>query len=159
MWMKSKKRSWRKLIAPDTLCTKMYRDLREIYWWSSLKWCIAEFVVKCLNCQQVKVEHQRPGGMAKNIDLLDWKWEMINMDFITGLPQSCRQHGPPNSLSAESYVYLEEFDNGDDEDYDYAITTFLKRGNDDYNYALATSISLEGDVDDGDYDYDYDTAA
>jgi len=44
--------------------TKMYRDLKEVYWWSSMKKGIAEFVAKCLNCQQIKVEHQRPGGMA-----------------------------------------------------------------------------------------------
>ncbi|KAH0678966.1 hypothetical protein KY284_020051 [Solanum tuberosum] len=65
--------------------TKMYRDLREVYWWSSMKKGIAEFVAKCMNCQQVKVEHQRPGGLAQNIELSEWKWEMINMDFITGL--------------------------------------------------------------------------
>ncbi|KAH0661397.1 hypothetical protein KY284_026328 [Solanum tuberosum] len=63
--------------------TKMYRDLREVYWWSSMKKGIAEFVAKCLKCQQFKVEHQRPGGMAQNIELSKWKWNMINMDFIT----------------------------------------------------------------------------
>ncbi|KAH0709413.1 hypothetical protein KY284_010840 [Solanum tuberosum] len=63
--------------------TKMHRDLREAYWWSSLKTSIVEYVVKCPNCQQVKVEHQRPGGMAKNINLSEWKREMINMDFMT----------------------------------------------------------------------------
>ncbi|KAH0689476.1 hypothetical protein KY289_016834 [Solanum tuberosum] len=62
--------------------TKMYRDLREFYWWNGMKKGIAEFVVKCPNCQQVKVEHQRPGGLAQNIELPEWKWEMINMDFI-----------------------------------------------------------------------------
>ncbi|XP_069146065.1 uncharacterized protein [Solanum lycopersicum] len=41
---------------------------------------------------QVKVEHQRPGGLAQNTDILEWKWEMINMNFITGLPRSRRQH-------------------------------------------------------------------
>ncbi|WMV33108.1 hypothetical protein MTR67_026493 [Solanum verrucosum] len=29
--------------------TKMYRDLREVYWWSIMKRCIAKFVVKCSN--------------------------------------------------------------------------------------------------------------
>ncbi|WMV14120.1 hypothetical protein MTR67_007505 [Solanum verrucosum] len=72
--------------------TKMYRDLREVYWWSSMKKGIAEFVAKCPNCQQVKVEHQRPGGLAQNIELPEWKWEMINMYFITSLPRSRRQH-------------------------------------------------------------------
>ncbi|WMV41915.1 hypothetical protein MTR67_035300 [Solanum verrucosum] len=70
----------------------MYRDLREVYWWSSMKKGFVEFVVKCPKCQQVKVEHQRPGGMAQNIEIPEWKWEMINIDFITGLPRSRRQH-------------------------------------------------------------------
>ena len=72
--------------------TKMYRDLREVYWWNGMKKGIAEFVAKCPNCQQVKVEHQRPNGLAQNIELPEWKWEMINMDFITSLPRSRRQH-------------------------------------------------------------------
>jgi len=72
--------------------TKMYRDLRDVYWWSSMKKGIGKFVAKCSNCQQVKVEHQRPDGMAQNIEIPKWGWEMINMDFITGLPQSCKQY-------------------------------------------------------------------
>ena len=63
---------------------KMYRDMREVYWWRSIKKCIAEFVAKCLDFQQVKVEHKRPGGMVQNTEISEWKWEMINMDFITG---------------------------------------------------------------------------
>ena len=50
-----------------------------------MKKSITKFVVKCLNCQQVKVEHQSPDGMTQNIGLLEWKWEMMNMEFITGL--------------------------------------------------------------------------
>ena len=53
---------------------------------------IVEFVANCPNCKEVKVEHQRPVGLDQNIELLEWKWEMINMDIITGLPRSCRQH-------------------------------------------------------------------
>ena len=37
--------------------TKMYRDLTEVYCWEGMEKDIAEFVAKCLNCQQVKVEH------------------------------------------------------------------------------------------------------
>ncbi|WMV46614.1 hypothetical protein MTR67_039999 [Solanum verrucosum] len=55
-----------------------------------MKKCIVEFVAKCPNCQQVKVEHQRPGGMAQDIELPKWKWKIINMDFVTGLPRSRR---------------------------------------------------------------------
>ena len=52
----------------------------------------SRFVAKCPNCQQVKVEHQKPGGMTQEIDIATWKWEVINMDFITGLPRTRRQH-------------------------------------------------------------------
>nr|XP_016497756.1 PREDICTED: uncharacterized protein LOC107816543 [Nicotiana tabacum] len=45
-------------------------------------------VAQCPNCQQVKVEHQRPGGLTQCIELPLWKWDMINMDFITGLPRT-----------------------------------------------------------------------
>ena len=30
--------------------TKMYHDLREVYWWEGLKKDIIEFVAKCPNC-------------------------------------------------------------------------------------------------------------
>ena len=53
---------------------------------------INRFVTKCPNCQQVKVEYQKPEGLAQNIEILEWKWEMINMDIITGLQSSRRQH-------------------------------------------------------------------
>ncbi|XP_075091879.1 uncharacterized protein LOC142172027 [Nicotiana tabacum] len=53
--------------------TKMYRDLRQIYWWYGIKKDIAELVAQCPNCQQVKAEHQRPGGLTQCIELPLWK--------------------------------------------------------------------------------------
>ena len=61
--------------------TKMYRDLREVFWWNGMKREITNFVSKCPIWQQVKVEHQKPGGMTQEIDISTWKWDMINMDF------------------------------------------------------------------------------
>ncbi|KAG8489207.1 hypothetical protein CXB51_017306 [Gossypium anomalum] len=40
------------LYAMHPSSTKMYRDLREVYWWPSLKREVTEFVSKCLTCQQ-----------------------------------------------------------------------------------------------------------
>ena len=37
--------------------TKMYRTLKEHYWWNGIKKDIASFVSRCLTCQQVKTEH------------------------------------------------------------------------------------------------------
>ena len=48
---------------------------------------VATYVSKCHTCQQVKAEHQRPGGLSQDIEIPIWKWEDINMDFVTGLPK------------------------------------------------------------------------
>ena len=71
--------------------TKMYHDLKEVYWWGDMKKNIAEFVAQCPNCQQDKVEHQNPEGYMQCMQLPIWKWDMINMDFITGLPRTFRK--------------------------------------------------------------------
>ncbi|XP_075088093.1 uncharacterized protein LOC142170161 [Nicotiana tabacum] len=41
--------------------TKMYHDLRQLYWWNSMKKDIATFVAQCPNCQQVKAERHLEG--------------------------------------------------------------------------------------------------
>ena len=68
--------------------TKTYHDLKEMYWQGDMKKNIAEFVAQCPNCQQVKVEHQKPEGYMQRIKLPIWKWDIINMDFVTGYSRS-----------------------------------------------------------------------
>ena len=68
--------------------TKMYRDIRRYFWWSGMRRDIAEFVSRCLTCQQVKIEHQRPSGLLQPLPIAEWKWEHITMDFVSGLPRS-----------------------------------------------------------------------
>ncbi|XP_070004687.1 uncharacterized protein [Nicotiana sylvestris] len=50
---------------------KMYQDLRQHYWCRRMKKDIVEFVPRCFNCQQVKYEHQRLGGLLQQIDILE----------------------------------------------------------------------------------------
>ena len=49
--------------------TKMYHTLREHYWWRGMKKDITEFVSRCLICQQVKAEHQRPTGLLQSLPI------------------------------------------------------------------------------------------
>ncbi|KAL5552989.1 hypothetical protein UlMin_040390 [Ulmus minor] len=53
--------------------TKMYQDLKERFWWSGMKKEVAEYVAKCLTCQKVKAEHQRPGGELQPLEIPEWK--------------------------------------------------------------------------------------
>ncbi|XP_070057140.1 uncharacterized protein [Nicotiana tomentosiformis] len=57
--------------------TKMYHDIRKVYWWDGMKRNIAEFVAQCPNCRHVKIEHQKPGGLLQAIEIPTWKWEAI----------------------------------------------------------------------------------
>jgi hypothetical protein len=51
---------------------------------------VAQFVSRCLTCQQVKAEHQRTAGLLQPLPIPEWKWEKIAMDFVSGLPRSSR---------------------------------------------------------------------
>ena len=53
---------------------------------------VEDFVRRCLTCQQVKAEHQRPTGLLQPLDITEWNWEHITMDFMPHLPQTSRKH-------------------------------------------------------------------
>ncbi|GJT77392.1 putative reverse transcriptase domain-containing protein [Tanacetum coccineum] len=67
---------------------KMYQDLKKLYWWPNMKAEIATYVSKCLTCAKVKAEHQKPSGLLQQLEIPEWKWEKITMDFIMGLPRT-----------------------------------------------------------------------
>ncbi|KAL0293289.1 UNVERIFIED_CONTAM: Transposon Ty3-I Gag-Pol polyprotein [Sesamum calycinum] len=58
----------------------------------TMKKDVAEFVAKCMTCQQVKAEHQAPAGKLRPLSISEWKWEKITMDFVVGLPRTLRKH-------------------------------------------------------------------
>ncbi|KAL4032922.1 hypothetical protein IC575_006005 [Cucumis melo] len=70
--------------------TKMYQDLKWVYWWRNMKREVAEFVSRCLVSQQVKAPRQKPVGLLQPLSIPEWKWENVSMDFITGLPRTLR---------------------------------------------------------------------
>ncbi|KAL0553952.1 hypothetical protein IC582_007856 [Cucumis melo] len=51
---------------------------------------VADFVSRCLVCQQVKAPRQRPAGLLQPLSVPGWKWESVSMDFITGLPKTLK---------------------------------------------------------------------
>ncbi|WMV55641.1 hypothetical protein MTR67_049026 [Solanum verrucosum] len=81
--------------------TKMYRDLREVYSWNGMKRDIADFVAKCPNCQQVKVEHQKPGGLPRTRRQHNSIWVIV--DRVT---KSSRFLAVKTIDSAEDYAML-----------------------------------------------------
>ena len=72
--------------------TKMYQDLRRQYYWSGMKRHVGDFVRRCLTCQQVKAEHQKPAWLLQPLEVAEWKWEHVTMDFVTHLPRTQQKH-------------------------------------------------------------------
>lgn len=65
---------------------KMITKVRKMYFWLAMKKDVVEYIDKCQKCLQVKVEHQHPTRLLQRIDILEWKWEIILIDFITSFP-------------------------------------------------------------------------
>lgn len=53
---------------------------------------VAEYLERCLECQQIKAEHQHPAGLLQPLPIPEWKWETISMDFITRLPRTRKKN-------------------------------------------------------------------
>jgi hypothetical protein len=71
---------------------KMITTTRKQFYWPGLKKDIAEYLAKCIECQQVKAEHRHPAGLLQPLPIPEWKWETISMDFITRLPTLTKQN-------------------------------------------------------------------
>ena len=53
---------------------------------------VRDVVRRCLTCQQVKAEYQKPAGLLQPLEVAEWKWEHVTMDFVTHLPQTPYGH-------------------------------------------------------------------
>jgi hypothetical protein len=71
---------------------KMITTTRKKFHWPGYKKHIANYLAKCLECQQVKAEHRHPAGLLWPLPIPEWKWETISKDFITGLPKSTKKN-------------------------------------------------------------------
>jgi transposase InsO family protein len=66
----------------------MYLDIKTTYWWTRMKSDIAQYVSECDACRLVKAEHQRPAGVLQPLKIPEWKWDNVELDFVTGFPKS-----------------------------------------------------------------------
>jgi hypothetical protein len=65
---------------------KMYHDPRQHFWWTRMKHEAARYVSKCDTYQKVKADYMKPCGLLQPLNVPEWKWDDISMDFIVGLP-------------------------------------------------------------------------
>ena len=70
----------------------MIYAVKKNFLFPNLKAYIDLFITKCQECHLVKAKHKHSSGLLQSLPILEWKWEVIGMDFITGLPKSKKQN-------------------------------------------------------------------
>lgn len=65
---------------------KTVARLSENFQWQGLRQDVAEFVARCMECQQTKYETKRVAGLLCPLPVPARPWEALSLDFITGLP-------------------------------------------------------------------------
>jgi hypothetical protein len=71
---------------------KTVAAVKSHYFWPGMKKEIIEYIARCMECQKVKAEHKHPTGLLQPLPILEWKWDVVTMDFITGLSRTSKHH-------------------------------------------------------------------
>jgi hypothetical protein len=71
---------------------KTITAVRSHLFWPGMKKDVVDYIAQCMECQKVKVDHRHPAGLLQPLPIPEKKWEVITMDFITGLPRTNKQH-------------------------------------------------------------------
>jgi hypothetical protein len=71
---------------------KIIVTVKKQYYWPGMKKEVVDFIARCLECQKVKDEHKHLAGLLQHFPILEWKWEVIMMDFINKFPRTTQQH-------------------------------------------------------------------
>jgi hypothetical protein len=71
---------------------KTMASIKSHYFWPGMKKEIVEYIARCMECQKIKYEHRHPTGLLQPLPIPKWKWKVVTMDFIIGLPITNKQH-------------------------------------------------------------------
>jgi hypothetical protein len=53
--------------------TKMYHDVRQQFWWTTMKREAAHYVSECDTCRNVKADYMKPGGLLQPLSIPEGK--------------------------------------------------------------------------------------
>jgi hypothetical protein len=66
--------------------------VRSQYFWPRMKKEVTNYISRCLECQKVKTEHRHPTVLLQSLPIIEWKWEVVTIDFIINLPRKMKHH-------------------------------------------------------------------
>jgi hypothetical protein len=71
---------------------KTIATIRSQFFWPGMKKDGVDYIVICMECQKVKVEHRHPTGFLQPLPIPNKKWEVVTIGFITTFLRKKRKH-------------------------------------------------------------------
>jgi hypothetical protein len=71
---------------------KTVTTVKSQYFLPGMKREIAEYIARCMECQKFKKEHRHRAGLLQPLPIPEWKWEVVTVNFIMGLPKIGKLH-------------------------------------------------------------------
>ncbi|GJP52666.1 hypothetical protein CLOM_g11761 [Closterium sp. NIES-68] len=71
---------------------KTLTGIAKHYYWPHLAEDVQKFVTSCDTCQRMKSSKQKKAGLLQPLPVPEQPWQVVSLDFITGLPPTTSGH-------------------------------------------------------------------
>ncbi|GJP49466.1 hypothetical protein CLOM_g8665 [Closterium sp. NIES-68] len=71
---------------------KTLTGIAKHYYWPHLADDVQKFVTSCDTCQRMKSSKQKKAGLLQPLPVPEQSWQVVSLDFITGLPPTTSGH-------------------------------------------------------------------
>ncbi|CAI7846817.1 unnamed protein product, partial [Closterium sp. NIES-54] len=69
---------------------KTLAGIAKYYYWPRMASDVQQFVTSCDTCQRMKSSKQKKTGLLQPLPVPEQPWQVVSLDFITGLPSTSR---------------------------------------------------------------------
>ncbi|CAI7764841.1 unnamed protein product [Closterium sp. NIES-53] len=71
---------------------KTFAGIAKYYYWPRMAADVQQFVTSCDTCQRMKSSKHKKTGLLQPLPVPEQPWQVVSLDFITGLPSTSRGH-------------------------------------------------------------------
>ncbi|CAI7887102.1 unnamed protein product [Closterium sp. NIES-54] len=71
---------------------KTLAGIAKYYYWPRMAADVQQFVTSCDTCQRMKSSKHKKTGLLQPLPVPEQPWQVVSLDFITGLPSTSRGH-------------------------------------------------------------------
>ncbi|GJP39741.1 hypothetical protein CLOM_g24084, partial [Closterium sp. NIES-68] len=71
---------------------KTLNGIAKHYYWPHMADVVQKFVTSCTTCQRMKSSKQKKVGLLQSLPVSEQPWQVVSLDFITGLPTTTSGH-------------------------------------------------------------------